>query len=79
MRARVRAAGRLGLEANGPAWPSGMLLLEGAAGLGSLLSLFNFYNRKSLERRKMKRGLGKEYAHRVNFSGLLKMSLIQVK
>ena len=65
------------LEANGPAWPNGMLLLEGAAGLGSLLSLFNFYNRKALERRKMKRGLAKENAQGVNFHGLTKISLIQ--
>lgn len=50
------AYGRLGRCGWRSKWLAA-LLLEGAAGLGSLLSLFNFYNRKSLERRKMKRGV----------------------
>ena len=54
-----------------PKWPAGVRW-------GSLSSLsLIFFGRKELEKRKRKRGLEKEFAHVVNFPGLIKMCLFR--
>ena len=44
-----------------------------------LLKKLIFFNRKEVRERKRKRGLGKDFEHGDNFTGLAKMILIQEK
>ena len=57
--------------ADGPRWPAGVRW-----GSLSALSLI-FFGRRELEKRKRKRGLEIEFAHSVNFPGLIKMCLFR--
>ena len=60
-----------GWAADEPRWPVGLQ--------GFFLLFFNYLAEKKLEERKRKRGLGKEFENKDNFSGLIKMSLFQEK
>ena len=62
----------------GPAW---LVRPKRPAGLqGCALSLPHIsFNRKEIREKKRKEGLGKGFAHAVNFPGLIKMRLIQEK